>query len=82
MQRFHRYFFTITDPVESKEVYSILEGRNMLYSDVKMDYGTVFSLCSEDNKNLADFFNEVLDAINRVNPHYADFRIGMEIVYL
>ena len=82
MQKFHRYFFTVVDPLEIKAVYSVLEGRNMLYTDIKTEYGTTFSLCSEDNKDLADFFDEILDSLNGINFQYADFRIGMEIVYL
>ena len=82
MKLYHRYFFTIEDPEEVEAVHKIFAKRNMLYSDIVIDYGTVFSFCSEDNKNIADCLNEVLDTITGINTRYADFRIGIERIYL
>ena len=82
MKLYHRYFFTIEDPKEVEAVHKIFAKRNMLYSDTVIDYGTVFSFCSEDNKNITDCLNEVLDTITGINTRYADFRIGMERIYL
>lgn len=82
MKQFHKYAFTLRDPVEIEETNRILKNLDVHYYNIKNKEGTTYIFWSENNRNLIEVFDKVVERLDQFNLADMHFVIKAEIIYL